>query len=268
MLTTLITEEFRTQAPRNAVLAGIILLVSAASLGLASLEIPLLSQVLMLLGLLAAVALPPAVGIQMAIEYWQTMSGDRAYLTMSLPVRGRSIFAAKITYAALIILVSTAISMALFLWWLAILAEQTGSSLTEILTPMREAVGTTMLTYFIVVVLLGLVAKAVQLGSIMSIGAQGRWNHLGLGAPAIGLVLLYVASQALALVLLVLIPFSYDLTTGSIVWEWMLPSFIESVTADAEPTVIGLGVAATDPLIAAGLAWWAVHSIERHTCLR
>ena len=103
--------------------------------------------------------------------------------------------------------------------------------------------------------------------AVMSIGAQGRFNHLGFGAPIIGFVLVYIVNQVLAMVGTFFVPLSIT-TDGHFSTEIMWTSFQATMGTDAQPDVIGLGSYILVPLFALAMGLWASHSIEKHTSLR
>jgi len=243
MFATLLMEEARTQARRN---TGVV-------------------------GIMALVAMPAVVSVQAGIEYWTSMYGARGYLTMGLPVKGRSVFAAKTLYAVIAVLASAAAATLLGIGWLARYADLLGTTLEQFLEPVRQMismVGTGVLTFYGLTVVEGVVVMIIEVAAVMSIGAQGRWNRLGFGAPAVGFIVLYAVNQIVALVATMLLPLSFDVTSGRIVARMMLPQFIEAVQGGQEPHLVGIGSVVAAPIMAAALAWWAVHAIERHTCLR
>ena len=271
MFATLLMEEARTQARRNAGVVGIMAVIAVGFMLLSLLELPVLSSMLLVAAFVALVAMPAVVSVQVGIEYWASMYGARGYLTMSLPVRGRVIFAAKTLYAVIAVLASAAVAMLLGVGWFASFAHLLGVTLEEFLQPVRQMismVGTGMLVFYGLTMVEGVVMTIIEVAAVMSIGAQGRWNRFGFGAPAVGLVILYMVNQLMALVFTMLLPLSLDLTNGRIVTRMMLPQFIEAVRLDQEPQLVGIDSVVVAPILAAILVWWAVRAIERHTCLR
>jgi hypothetical protein len=107
----------------------------------------------------------------------------------------------------------------------------------------------------------------IQGCAVMSIGAQGSFNHLGFGAPIIGFVLVYVLDQMLSMVCTFFIPLSVT-TQGHFSTEIMWTSYRATMGTDGQPNVIGIGSYIIVPLFALFLAVWASRSIERHTSLR
>lgn len=271
MFATLLMEEARTQARRNAGVIGIMTVITAGFILLSLLDLPVVSSLLLMGAFVALGAIPAVVSVQVGIEYWASMYGARGYLTMSLPVRGRVIFAAKTLYAVIAVLASAAVAMLLGVGWFASFAHLLGVTLEEFLQPVRQMIsemGTGTVLFCGLVLVESYVLVVIEVAAVMSIGAQGRWNRLGFGAPAIGLVILYAVNQVVALAATLLLPLSLDMTSGRIVGRMMLPQFIEAVRADQDPHLVGIGTALAAPILAAILVWWAVRAIERHTCLR
>jgi len=271
MFATLLREEVRTQARRNAGAVGIVAVIAVGFTLLSLLDLPAVSSLLLAGALAALGAMPAVVSVQVGIEYWASMYGARGYLTMSLPVRGRVIFAAKTLYAVIAGLVSAAVAALLGVGWLATYVHLRSTTLEELLQAVRQMismVGAGILVFYGLAVVGGAVVTIIEVAAVMSIGAQGRWNRLGFGAPAVGFVILYAVNQIVSLVAALLLPLSLDLTSGRIVTRMMLPQFIEAVRLDQEPQLVGIGSVVVAPILAAILAWWAVRAIERHTCLR
>ena len=275
MFRTLFAEEARTQLSRNAAVMGICSVVLLGFLGVWWLlaRVGPLAVLMQMASMAVIIAMPAIVLVQIAVEYWQSMYGQRGYLTMTVPVRGRVLFTAKALYACAMALVAGALDLAGLVAWFAVLAHATGTTLGEVLAPLRDALtvggsGPALATFFIVSSLVGLLTVIVEIGAVMSIGAQGRFNHLDIGAPLIGIVLLYVGNQVLALASTLLLPVSLDITTGDVVARMMLSQFLETFRTGVQPTVIGMGSVVVGPLLAGVLAWWAVRAIERHPCLR
>ncbi|NDR53925.1 hypothetical protein [Actinomyces sp. 565] len=271
MLRTLFTEEIRFLAPIQLKMLGIFTVFGIAFLGVTFLDLPVLS----LFGTLGAVvsfalAIPVAL-VHTASEYWQSMYGARGYLTMSIPAPGRTLYAAKVLYAfaaGLAAMCFAAVGLLVTVW---AAARAQGIGLGELLQPLREMlafVGTGWVIGFFIYVIVELACVIVCVSAIMSIGAQGRWNHLGFGAPVIGFVALYLVAQVLSLLLLLIVPVSIGIPSGDIVITWMLPDFIEAVRTDGDPTLLGLGYIAVWPLLALVLGVRGVRAIERHTSLR
>ena len=126
MLRTLFIEEARTQVGRNASVTGACCLVLLGFLGLWWLlaDVPALAGLMQLASMAVIIAIPVAVMVQVAVDYWQSMYGQRGYLTMAVPVRGRVHFAAKALYACVVVLVEGAICLGGLIAWCAVLRPQ------------------------------------------------------------------------------------------------------------------------------------------------
>ena len=273
MLRTLFIEEIRTQVGRNAATLGVCIVVLLGFLGLWWLlaDVDSLAALMQIAASLVLVAMPVVVLVQIAVEYWQSMYGQRGYLTQAVPVRGRVHVTAKLLYACLMGLMSVAFALVGLVGWCAALAHSKGVGLSEILESVRtaaDAAGPGLTTFLIVSVLIGFAAFIVEVAAVMSIGAQGRYSHAGFGAPLIGFVVLYVVNQLLGLVSTLFLPLSIDVGTGDLTTRMMWPEFLESVGGDTDPAIVGAGSVIVSPLLAAVLVWWAVRAIERHMSLR
>ncbi|MDO4899768.1 hypothetical protein [Actinomyces sp.] len=273
MLRTLFTEEIRTQVPHSAAAVGVALVVFTVSLGLWRLleNVSVIAFLLQLVSMVAAVAIPIVVGALVVTEYWQSMYGPRGYLTMTIPARGRTIFTAKTLYSYLAVLVAGMLGTACLLAWFAVLAHSNGSSLGDVLEPFKimwRTASIAVRVLWLVAIPLSLAVTVLQVATVMSVGAREPWNHLGFGAPLIGVVILYGVNQFVGLVGTLFIPISLDLTTFEFTTRIMWSQFLDSVRTGSDPTLVGLGTFFLGPLLAAVMGWWAVRSIECHTSLR
>ncbi|MDO5063749.1 MAG: hypothetical protein Q4E00_01990 [Actinomyces bowdenii] len=271
MLTALLAQEARCLARTHLTILGVCLLVGAGLIGVGLLDVPVLSPFAMLLAIGAFMVPAYAVFIHCLVEYWQSMYGQRGYLTMVIPVRGRLVYAAKVAYGVLASAVAAVVSLAGVAVAFLVNAHIQGVGLSQAWEPVRRAVETLGVWRGLLLALTALLmclAWMIMDTALMSIGAQGRWNHLGLGAPVIGFIILYGVSQVVVLVSMMLVPLSIDLTTGEIGTELMLGPFLESVRTDTDPQIMGLGFLPATWILAAVMGWWAVRAIEEHTSLR
>lgn len=246
-------------------------MVAGLMLVLGLLSVPVLSSLALPGAALVAYLIPVVVFVHLGVAYWQSMYGARGYLTMTIPVRGRVVFTAKVLYAIAALCAAILVMVAGLGLTAAVAARRAGISLAQYLTPLREVVTTLGLGTFVlsvVAAVLMVISWVLIDAALMSIGAESRWNHLGFGAPVVGFVIVYLVSQVMNLVTMLLVPVSLDLTSGSIVIEPMVSAFLEALRTDSEPTLLGLGFVPALWLFAAGMTWWAVRSIERRTSLR
>ena len=73
MFATLLREEVRTQARRNAGAVGIVAVIAVGFTLLSLLDLPAVSSLLLAGALAALGAMPAVVSVQVGIEYWASM---------------------------------------------------------------------------------------------------------------------------------------------------------------------------------------------------
>ncbi|WP_143469862.1 MULTISPECIES: hypothetical protein [unclassified Leucobacter] len=279
MMSALISQELRTSRRMLLGTLGTIVLVAAFSFILAALRVPLIGSAGLVVGILASLLLVPAALAVLAIRYWQSMYGREGYFTMSIPVRGRGLFWAKTLYALLVAVVAAAISALGLATAMVVLGISQGLSTTAALESLRgtlDSLGAPMLWFLAVVLLVQLVFAVLCGAAIMSIGAEGRFNRLGFGAPLLGWVGLYVFMQAAGLAAMLFVPLGLTIggpDAGTLVAQGMLQEFIDALRnpgagGQQQVDVLGLGVIPLTIAVTALLAWWGVRSIERRTSLR
>ncbi len=279
MMSALISQELRTSRRMLLGTLGTIVLVAALSLVLAALRVPLIGSAGLVVGILASLLLVPAALAVLAIRYWQSMYGREGYFTMSIPVRGRGLFWAKTLYALLVAVVAAAISALGLATAMVVLGISQGLSTAAAFESLRgtlDSLGAPMLWFLAVVLLVQLVFAVLCGAAIMSIGAEGRFNRLGFGAPLLGWVGLYVFMQAAGLAAMLFVPLGLTIggpDAGTLVAQGMLQEFIDALRnpgagGQQQVDVLGLGVIPLTIAVTALLAGWGVRSIERRTALR
>lgn len=278
MIGTLFAQEFRASWKTLFGSIGIALLVIALGFGVSLLKVPGLGQLGFGIAMLVAIVITPFVLGLLAEGYWRTMYGREGYFTMTLPVRGRTLFSSKVLYGILMAFVALAIMAVCVVVGVAVSAVSQGRSWGAGFGMVRDvlaAVEPSTMGFLIGAVLLQIVFTVVAGAAVISIGAQGRFNHMGFGAPVLGAVFVYVAMQVLGLAAMLFVPFGLRISgpdAGSLVAEGMLDDFVTAVTspgaASAEPNVIGLGIVPLSIVVTAVLWWWGVRSVERRTSLR
>lgn len=275
MIANLFTQEYVDSRRGLAALFGVYALAQAVLWGIIAMGVPFLSTLFVWLSALLIALLVPGTLALLAWNYWQSMYGRRGYFTFSIPVSGRALYAVKVTYAAL------AASLALVLAGLsvpaliAVGAVGARTSVGDVFFLIGQAIPAQLPGWVIPVVILLVFVQTYVLvivgAAIMSIGAQGRYNSMGFGAPLIGAVIFYVANQAIGLIAAMVIPLGIGLTgptAGKLVFRSMGPELVAAIQTGAEPTVVGLGSYVAALVVTAAMAWWAVNAIEKHTSLR
>lgn len=270
MFTKLLAYEIRSRYRADARSFGAFIAVIAVAAGIVAAGLPGISGSTAVLAYALCALTPVACAIAALADYWKTLYGQRGYFTMSLPVSGATIFWAKITRMVIECLLALALAVGGILAVASAAAWSDGISLAEYTAGPRSVVAgmpTSTVVIMIVVQVLVSLSWLVQGSAVMSIGAEGRFNHMGFGAPIIGFVLLYIVNQVLSTVGTFFLPLSVT-TDGHFSTEIMWTSYLATMGTEGHPNVIGIGSYILVPLFALAMGLWASRSIEKHTSLR
>ena len=270
MFTKLLAYEIRSRYRADARSFGAFIVTIAVASGIVAAGLPGISGSTAVLAYALCALTPVACAIAALADYWKTLYGQRGYFTMSLPVSGKVIFWAKNNRIMIECLLALALAVGGILAVASAAAWSDGISLAEYTAGPRSLVAgvptSTVVTMIVVQVLVWL-SWLVQGSAVMSIGAEGRFNHMGFGAPIIGFVLLYIVNQVLSTVGTFFLPLSVT-TDGHFSTEIMWTSYRATMGTEGQPNVIGIGSYVLVPLFALILGLWASRSIEKHTSLR
>ena len=250
MFTKLLAYEIRSRFRTDARSFGAFIAVIAVAAGIVAAGLPGISGSTAVLAYALCALTPVACAIAALADYWKTLYGQRGYFTMSLPISGKVIFWAKNTRIMIECLLALALAVGGILAVASAAAWSDGISLAEYTAGPRSLVA-------------GVPTSTVAL----MIGAEGRFNHLGFGAPIIGFVLLYIVNQVLSTVGTFFLPLSVT-TDGHFSTEIMWTSYLATMGTEGHPNVIGIGSYVLVPLFALIMGLWASRSIEKHTSLR
>ena len=270
MFTKLLAYEIRSRFRTDARSFGAFIAVIAVAAGIVAAGLPGISGSTAFLAYALCALTPAACAIAAMVDYWKTLYGQRGYFTMSLPISGKVIFWAKNTRIAIECLLALALAVGGIVAVASAAAWSDGMSLAEYTAGPRSVVAglpTSTVVIMIVVQVIVSLSWLVQGCAVMTIGAEGRFNHMGFGAPVIGFVLLYIVNQVLSTVGTFFVPLSVT-TDGHFSTEIMWTSYQATLGTDSRPDVIGIGSYILVPLFALAMGLWASRSIEKHTSLR
>ena len=270
MFTKLLAYEIRSRYRADARSFGAFIVTIAVASGIVAAGLPGISGSTAVLAYALCALTPVACAIAAMADYWKTLYGQRGYFTMSLPISGKVVFWAKNTRIMIECLLALVLAVGGILAVASAAAWSDGISLAEYTAgPRSIAAGMPTFTVvsMIVVQVLVWLSWLVQGSAVMSIGAEGRFNHLGFGAPIIGFVLLYIVNQVLSTVGTFFLPLSVT-TDGHFSTEIMWTSYLATRGTEGQPNVIGIGSYVLVPLFALVMGLWASRSIEKHTSLR
>ena len=270
MFTKLLAYEIRSRFRTDARSFGAFIAVIAVAAGIVAAGLPGISGSTAVLAYALCALTPVACAIAALADYWKTLYGQRGYFTMSLPISGKVVFWAKNIRIMIECLLALVLAVGGIIAVASAAAWSDGISLAEYTAGPRSLVAgvpTSTVVIMIVVQVLMLLSWLVQGSAVMSIGAEGRFNHMGFGAPIIGFVLLYIVNQVLSAVGTFFLPLSVT-TDGHFSTEIMWTSYRATMGTEGQPNVIGIGSYILVPLFALILGLWASRSIEKHTSLR
>ena len=270
MFTKLLAYETRSRYRTDARSLGAFIVTIAVASGIVAAGLPGISGSTAVLAYALCALTPVACAIAGLSDYWKTLYGQRGYFTMSLPVSGKVIFWAKNTRIMIECLLALALAVGGIIAVASAAAWSDGISLLEYTSGPRSlaaGIPTSTVVIMIVVQVILSMSWVVQGCAVMSIGAEGRFNHMGFGAPIIGFVLVYIVNQVLSTVGTFFLPLSVT-TDGHFSTEIMWTSYRATMGTDGQPNVIGIGSYILVPLFALFLGLWASRSIEKHTSLR
>ncbi len=276
MMGTLIRQEYLTTRKALLSIGGWVLIAGVISIIPVAIPFPFVKQFGLLVGLVAFLALTPVLFGYLVVQYWQSMYGARGYFTLSLPVRGREIYWAKTLYMLAVTamgILGSAVGLVVLGGALDIgRRESVGTTVRAVLDAVftqRDVIGPMA---FILAVQFILCIFAIP--ATLSISAQTRFNHLGIGAAFIGVFLLYVVYEVSALVAMLFLPLGISLTgstAGHVVAQGMWDDVVAMASdpnLDRGPAVLGIGMLVTTLILTGVVAWRGIHAIEEHTSLR
>ena len=270
MYAKLLAYEIRSRAVADGRSFGAFVAVIAVAAGIVAAGLPGISGSTAVLAYALCALTPAACAIAALADYWKTLYGQRGYFTMSLPISGKVVFWAKNTRIMIECLLAVVLAVGGMLAVASAAAWSDGISLAEYTAGPRSVVAG-MPTFTVVVMIAAQLILAmswvVQACAAMTIGAEGRFNHMGFGAPIIGFVLVYVVNQVLSTVGTFFLPLSVT-TDGHFSTEIMWTSYSATIGTEEYPNVIGIGSYVLVPLFSLILGLWASRSIEKHTSLR
>ena len=270
MFTKLLAYEIRSRYRADARSFGAFIVTIAVASGIVAAGLPGISGSTAVLAYALCALTPVACAIAAMADYWKTLYGQRGYFTMSLPISGKVVFWAKNIRIMIECLLALVLAVGGIIAVASAAAWSDGISLAEYTAGPRSLVAgvpTSTVVIMIVVQVLMALSWLVQGSAVMSIGAEGRFNHMGFGAPIIGFVLLYIVNQVLSTVGTFFLPLSVT-TDGHFSTEIMWTSYLATMGTEGHPNVIGIGSYVLVPLFALVMGLWASRSIEKHTSLR
>ena len=270
MFAKLFKHEFLTTWRTLATTVGVLVLLGCVLLVFDLVQVPILAPLGRVLGTACLAGIGVAVPVLLAINYWRTMYAAPGYFTHTLPVHGRTILAAKATYACLAVLVAEAVAAVLGFTlptWVA--STHSGTTISGMWHGLMLTLGTGHLWVVVAFGPLMLVCLYLQTLCAITLGTRGRLNGLGAGGAIVAFVVMYLVNQVVTVVSMITIPWGLrtDTSPDTLYVMTAHATTMSTLTADQGPDVMGLGWAPMLVVLAIVATIWAARSIEHHTCL-
>lgn len=266
MTTTLLKHEWLRTRSMLAAIAGVALVLSVLGSALSATRWPLISTIGAYAVIVTTAALVPAVQLALAADYWRSSYGRTGYFTQTLPLRGPTIFRAKLLWAfiaSLGALVGVAVLAALAFPGTArglghaelnpfVAFGDFWSSLMETAPLWQVIVG------LVLSLTLGVFLWPVQYYCAVSLGSEEPRNRLGAGGPILVWLVLYVLTQLITLAGLLLVPLGIGATGDDLGIVSYAP--LSELTSGNPEDVMPLGIIPALALIGASCLWLTVRS--------
>lgn len=272
--TTLLKHEWlRTRGPLGT-LVGTIALMGVLGGLLGAAGWPLLSELGLAAGMLAAVVAVPAVQLALTADYWRSGYGRTGYFTHSIPVRGSRIFWAKLAWAMLASLAAIVLTLvlALLAWWANSRrsggASPSFSLLSDAWATVTAVTPGWMITAGLVLMLAWVLVWPIYYYFSVSAGHERRLAGLGAGGPVVVFVLVYLATQAVSLLGMIVFPIGVGEADGETL-GFVRFSLLSEMTAGASATtnVIPIGFSLGLGALAAFCLWRTARSWNHKVAL-
>ena len=270
----LLKHEFIQTRELLALVAGAALLLAVAGTLLAATGWPVLAQLGLVAGSVAVFGLVPAAQIMLTVAYWRSSYGRTGYLTQTLPVKGSTIYWAKMLWTWLVSLVGVALSVGILLAAAPVVAVGMGAQPDFVLTSLRdgwatfnEVAPTWAVVAAVATMLVMILILPTQTFFAASIGNQAPLNRMGVGGPVLVWLGLYVATQVLTFASFALVPLAVGIKDAGLgIVRFDL--FAEMAAGSSGNTdVMPVGFVPALLLITVVCIGWTVRSWQRRVSL-
>ncbi|MCC2592674.1 hypothetical protein LKO27_04485 [Tessaracoccus sp. OS52] len=247
---------------------GVATLLAAAGALFAATQWPMIAQLGLVMGLLATIGLVPAIQLALGIDYWTSSYRRTGYFTQTLPIRGSTIYWAKLAWAVVVVIGSVVwgllLGLVTFFGNAASLGlrpfdvfDIVGDFLTEAAALMPGW------AWFVVplLVLLVLTMTLVQYFFCASVGSEKRFNSMGIGGPIVVWVLLYVAMQLALMAFMIVIPLGFGMDGDTLGLVGL--NFLDVMVTGDDPAAMPIGFIPGFLIAAVILVWRTTVSWNR-----
>lgn len=210
---------WRRSYVRFLMVIGMVLLVGCIAVAL---RLPIVSDLAMILPVLAILALPVSQFVLVVVSYYRSLYGPRGYLAHTLPIPAGTLYAGKLVAAMTELVISAVLMLAAIVLTSVALdvaaRNMPFSGLRQVLRIIASipAIGR-WIAGLGLMFLISFVANIVSIFFAISTGSEARWQGLGIGGPVLVYVLLYVATQLLTIVLMLALPLGLQIDMTPVV---------------------------------------------------
>lgn len=269
MFTTIVRNEARLTTRPLLIGAGLIALIYAVSLGLVALNWTVISSLALSICILAAVGLVVAAVVYLLVHYARSMYGRVGYFTMTIPVRGRVLFAGKAVWAYLVILIAALVAFPAGVVALGVQSVANGGTFGSVLDPFKGLADHPWLLACVIVFALSMIALTIaQYSFYISVGSEARFGSLGAGGPVIVYVITYVVLQLLTVVAMVAIPIALSVAANPELVSFNTIDWVSNPSKYDTQSLIPVGFVPIYLVSLVVFVIWTIRSIERRTSLR
>lgn len=273
-MTTLLTHEWLRTRSLLLTVAGLAALVAAAGALLAATGWAVLAGIGAVVAVGAAICLVPAVQVALAVDYWRSSYGRVGYYTQTLPLRGATIYRAKLLWAwAASVAAVVATGALLAATWPAV-ARGTGMPernpfvlVADTWAAATGAAGTGPVLLLLAVALALVLVWPVQYFFAASFGSETPRNRLGAGGPVVTWVVLYLVVQLVTVVGLFAVPYAVGPVGADGLGVVPFHAWRELRAGTGSQDVFPLGVVPPLLLVGVACAWRTVRSWDRKVSL-
>lgn len=219
---------------------GIAIGLSLMSTGMLKLNMPGITILGFVTGIIAISAILPAIQIGLGVDYWLANYRRTGYFTQTLPIKGSIQYWSKLLYGFMVCAGALALNLgmiALWLWAAEDITEMSFSQLKEAWERLVPLLTTEVWLIGAFLLIMYAIGTLIQLYFVASIGSEEPLNNLGFGGPVVAYVVLYFCLQILSLISIFVVPYGInarDDGTLGLVHESFLAGF-PNIDAQAMP---------------------------------
>ncbi len=264
-------EAIRTSGMLLAIFGAATLLVVLGALASAT-RWPVVAQIGLIGALTGTVGVLVGTQLALGIDYWRSSYRRIGYFTQTLPVKGATIYWAKLAWAAVAVVVA--------LLWACLLGVVTfmGNATSIGYRPLDvfQLIGdwlaamADVLPWWVwiagpLLVFVFVMFTVVEYFFAASIGSERRLVSLGVGGPVLVWFLLYMAMQVMLMFGMVAIPLGLTVSDGGL--ELVGQNFLQLMLADSQPGSMPIGFVPVFLVVVPLLVWRTTVSWNRKVTL-